>query len=1006
MLNPHHTPACLVGPKSFVKLPIRINQTNPIYIELIRVDLDTNLNETITISGKELRKLKKQADKAHAKDDGSKPRHLEYIIRDTGLYRLQKVVDESNLEVRRIMSDTFVVECPSGSVKSAVRDKCKGELSDLYLEVKATPPIKIKYSRSVNQEDDSHAILSVHPETLLPPPTNQENTRKTAGLELEKLDVSWARTQIVKVPLNESLGISGMWRYVIEEVHDAYGNIANYTNNKYAKSGLHEVWGEKKQEHIFLVHERPKIALHGYDSQNSLKAPKGQSRLLPLQLTPTASQNIKDSRHAVSYLFTPYANLLPNQEHAHNATLKQIKIHTYDRGFEVQEPGLYTLVSISNQFCRGEIMEPSSCLFLSPPEPDLEISAENIPDKCAGSSIGFVVDLSMIGTPPFRISYTIRRNNEKFETPKSIDIGRHQTQIDLTPSRAGHYLYKFTQISDSVYRIPRSLEHKQLILEQDVKPPAFAMFREAWPVMMACMEQSVSIDIEMRGEPPWALEYEISHNGRREKYTKNDIRNAVFTLITPNLNNGGAHSLILKSVTDNSRCKVLLEQEATIEVALQKPKASFGQIDGKRNISALEGRMVSLPLRLQGESPWVIAYRNLDDRMNRRVQKVVDHGNDRIEVNAEGVYEIVSVHDASCPGSVEISAKQFVVHWVPRPKIYIAETSLFNVDSGIYVKKDVCEGDEDATDIYFAGTAPYTVEYHQYLEPDHGSQSKRSQWLTSGLKSASFKMDTSKSGIYKYEFSKLGDGSYGQTSLGSESLTIKQQVRSKPTARFTENGKTYKYCKEETGDEMIPITLIGQPPFHLEIDIRHHATTKPELVNIPQIDKTQYEFRIPHRVLALGTHVVTIRKVRDNHGCQQHFHLDAPHVQVSVAESPSISPLETNKDFCVGDRISYALSGTPPFHVFYKFQDVDRKAVVPTTTFTRLAEKPGEFVITGVSDQRSTDACKARISITKIIHEMPSVRISKGKTATVDIHEGGEAEILFEFGGTPPFEFR
>jgi nucleoporin POM152 len=36
---------------------------------------------------------------------------------------------------------------------------------------------------------------------------------------------------------------------------------------------------------------------------------------------------------------------------------------------------------------------------------------------------------------------------------------------------------------------------------------------------------------------------------------------------------------------------------------------------------------------------------------------------------------------------------------------------------------------------------------------------------------------------------------------------------------------------------------------------------------------------------------------------------------------------------------------------------------------------------------------------------MPSVKISKGRHVEVDIHEGGEAEILFEFWGTPPFEF-
>jgi nucleoporin POM152 len=318
----------------------------------------------------------------------------------------------------------------------------------------------------------------------------------------------------------------------------------------------------------------------------------------------------------------------------------------------------------------------------------------------------------------------------------------------------------------------------------------------------------------------------------------------------------------------------------------------------------------------------------------------------------------------------------------------------------------VCEGDEDITDISFSGSAPFTVEYNQYFKSDLGTHSKRSQQFTSGLDSASFKMETAKAGLYEYEFSRLGDNSYSQASRGPIDLRIQQRVQSQPSARFTNIGKTYRYCKGEgTGDEVLPIALTGLAPFHVEIDIRHHSTTKPERIRIPHIETNQYNFHIPHKYLALGTHAVTIRKVRDSHGCAQEMDFDAPHVQVSVADLPTISPLEAYTDFCVGNRISFSLSGTPPFNIFYKFQGFERKATVSTTTFRRIAEKPGVFEIIGISDQRSTDACMARTSITKTIHEMPSVKISKGRTVTVDIHEGGEAEILFEFGGTPPFEF-
>src|SRR2546421_11758008 len=131
---------------------------------------------------------------------------------------------------------------------------------------------------------------------------------------------------------------------------------------------------------------------------------------------------------------------------------------------------------------------------------------------------------------------------------------------------------------------------------------------------------------------------------------------------------------------------------------------------------------------------------------------------------------------------------------------------------------------------------------------------------------------------------------------------------------------------------------------------------------------------------------------------------DAPQVPVHVSDVPSISQLDNMRaDYCVGERIAYTLSGTPPFNVFYEFQGTERKASSSTTTFRRIAERPGNFTITGLTDNAAH--CKARTNITKIIHPMPSVRIGRGRETVVDIHEGGEAEITFEFWGTPPFEF-
>jgi nucleoporin POM152 len=302
-----------------------------------------------------------------------------------------------------------------------------------------------------------------------------------------------------------------------------------------------------------------------------------------------------------------------------------------------------------------------------------------------------------------------------------------------------------------------------------------------------------------------------------------------------------------------------------------------------------------------------------------------------------------------------------------------------------------------------AGNPPFHVEYKQRYKPEHGSPSLVRRKIDVALGVASIPMDTTGSGLHTYEFTEVSDNFYGHDSR-SEAVVIQQTVNPKPSAAFAKPGHSYTYCKvEQAGDEVIPIDLKGLPPFYLEIDIKHQSSLRPETVKIANIETNRYEFRIPHSVLSLGTHHVSVRKVRDARGCQHKTSFESPHVQVQVFDVPTIYPLETRQDYCVGERISYTLSGTPPFEIYYVFEGVQRRAKSSATSFRRIAERPGEFTITAVMDKASK--CKAEVQIEKTIHEIPSVRISKGKQVEVDIHEGGEAEILFEFWGTPPFEF-
>ncbi|KAI9738262.1 MAG: hypothetical protein M1834_008760 [Cirrosporium novae-zelandiae] len=992
ILNQENEPFCIGPFAPSIELPITINQTTPILIELLRIDLDTNQNETIIISKKETNQLKKRAEKLIPKkdqNDPSKPRTLKYTVKKPGLYQLRKVVDESKLEVQRRLSDTLIVNCPKAVIRAPATDKCHGELSDLVLEVHGTPPLKIKYSRTINQEDHISSFQSIQPENLISPLVHQQSSRTL--IDPRNVDVSWAREQKIEVPMNESLGTIGNWLYAIEEVHDACGNIVKYETPH--EDNPRAIAKYTPQRQRFSVHERPRAMLNGCDPQDPLYVAAGRTERLPLRLARTGQPQPVEWPLKVSYFYEPQPED-PDDPLAFPRLVNVTFKNDYDY-HRIKHAGWYTLKTVATPFCQGEILEPATCLLINPPEPDLHFVSEEIHDKCAGDVIGLLVDLDMIGTPPFNLYYNIRHDGEV--TPRIEKIERMRHQLELTPPEAGHYTYEFLELEDSVYG-KEHLKQKE-ILEQNVKPPASAHFVDVGPNIKACIEEPVSARVRLIGQAPWTLQYELVYGNKR---TKHELKSAkeYATITTDKLTKGGEYSLSLSSITDRTGCKKFLEGSIKLDVRHTRPKAAFGKLEGKFNILTLQGKNADIPLRLTGEAPWFIRYRNRDNPTGREYDMKVKGSNDFLRVGSQGTWEILEVQDATCPGSIDLKANSFSVSWIPRPSLQVPDPSVME-KGGIFVKHDVCQGDEDILELKLAGTPPYQVGYN-HRGPDQGSIGKKE--FTAGLGTATIRMDTSVAGFHNYEFSELGDYLYDHDPSSFDPTIIKQMVNPQPSARFAHPGKTYAYCNGmESDDEAIPIQFSGIPPFFLEIGIKHITSAKPEIISIPNINTERYNFHIPHQYLATGQSLVTIRKVRDTLGCQRRSEYEGSSVRVHVSDIPSIIPLESREDYCVGDFISYTLSGSPPFHIFYTFEGRDRKASADTTTFRRIADRAGNFTIMAISD--GVSGCSAKVGLTKLIHQMPSVRISQGKESVVDIHEGGDAEILFEFGGTPPFEF-
>jgi nucleoporin POM152 len=986
--NPEKEAFCLDLTTTAVELPIQINQTAPMLIELLRTDLDTEEQETITITAKQARQLKRQADKGHHKSDTASPRTLRYSTSKKGMYQLVRVVDETKLEVRGRSVDTMVVSCPQASLSTGAEDKCTGDLSGVALQVSGTPPFRVKYSKQINKQQSSSIVENVSPPDLESPMASGTSDILT---DPRRPNLDWARPSTYTVDINESLHQNGSWLYTVEEVQDGLGNKVKYSeDNPKAVSKP----TARRIQHL-TVHHRPKVYLAGCDAEHFLRVAKDDSTSLPVRFRPVDQLASQDWPLTLKYTFAAEASAPGTElyEEAHTMSNER----TLPR---VSMAGKYDLKSIESQFCAGEINEPSSCLLYNPPEPDLGITSDDIIDKCAGNPIGMNVNLDFTGTPPFKVRYTVTHRG--IARPKVQEFRTLRGQMEFKEQSAGSYIYNFLDVEDAVYG-SRSLKGRDLVLEQTIKPPASAAFAQGPSIIKACLGQPVSFDVNLSGEGPWDLDYEVVHGGKRKKETVHS-ESSVFSILPSMLREGGKQTIILTGVQDKSKCKTSIREERAVDVRPEQPQAAFGDLDGKRSISALEGKAVKLPLRLKGLAPWSVRISNLDRPSEPAAEYYLRDANAIVSVDQPGTYEIQSVHD-TCPGQVDASAKIFRVSWVQRPTLVVRDTSVMSNGKNIFRKPAVCEGDEDSFGLTFTGRPPYQVKYQQKVEPLKGSSSISHKQMTAAIGSASIHMDTTKAGEYTYTFNELGDSSYGFDKRHFQSVHVQQQVYPLPSAKFSHPGKTYGHCKDEINDtENIPISFEGVPPFTVEIGVSHHGSARPEIIRQKDILSNQYSWTYSRSGLDLGTHVVNLRSVTDSRGCEKTIDHDTSSVRIMVSDPPAIIPLESHTDFCVGERVSYSLSGQPPFDVFYKFQGKDRKASSSGTTFRRIAEQPGDFTITAISDNAS-GKCKASKAITKIIHPMPSVKISKGKTAIADIHEGGEVEILFEFTGTPPFEF-
>ncbi|BFZ56853.1 hypothetical protein PYCC9005_003901 [Savitreella phatthalungensis] len=976
-----------------IAIPLRLNATVPMLISYSRISPEDNTIERFNLTGKELKTILKRTEHSrHTIWD------LPLPISKPGLYMIDRVLDESTLDVRLYRSRALVVTCPSASLVIPKQlqdrsDRCTGDLDELTLRVTGLPPLKVKYNRYVEGAERISTIDSVKPIDYVSPlmvSRHDVGEEHPLGVLTKLDDVQWANERSVDVQLNSTLNTPGQWSYTIEEVEDACGNVVNFNSAKERDS-------EGAPNYSFRVHRRPAISFFGCDPENPLRLVEGQKTNLRFAINSPEQGpfDIAISKANPDALISTKAPM---------ELFRQTKLTTRGQTIPVDTEGVYSIESFSSRYCPGEVRMPASCVVFTPPRPSLSVAFEPISDQCAGS-IGLLADLTLTGTPPFEVAWRESKGGRAIVHRKRID--RSRQQLRFLPEEAGSFSYEFFSLDDAVYK-GIDVSGQGLQQQVSVYPLAGAQFADRLP-RRCCMGDAVKLPVRLVGTGPWTLEYElISSSGKREHFKQIGLRDFLYEIVTPPMTLGGQHTVSLVSIQDANGCKTPLEEkDATIDVRRDKPSAAFATINDEREVTVIEGTSVALPLRLLGDAPWRIEYEGPEGRLTTTVSDPNGH----ISVSKAGTYRLLGVKDAYCPGVLTPEMTSFAVSHFDKPILFIESDPTQVAPSTEplhFTRNEVCEGDEDAFNINIRGAAPFAIKYERARVNDRGvAQDRKQVELNAALPVVGIKAVTSPAGLYRYTFDGIADARYDLTGgKAGEPLVVEQYVRSRPQASFVSPGKVHSYCLEvdlaDQEADRIPMKLVGAAPFKLELSIKHELSGITEHFTETNVDTHDWALRVPSRLLSLGRHAIRVLEVTDAKGCTRLLSEKQGAIFIEISERPTILPSSSRRELCVGDKITYALQGKPPFVVEYTFEGSHKKATVNGPVFSRVAEKPGHFKLLTLADSAS----RCKVSITnqeKTIHDIPSVRVSDGKYFVESIHQGDQAEIVFHLVGQPPF---
>ena len=166
----------------------------------------------------------------------------------------------------------------------------------------------------------------------------------------------------------------------------------------------------------------------------------------------------------------------------------------------------------------------------------------------------------------------------------------------------------------------------------------------------------------------------------------------------------GKLSITLLSIQDgDGRVRKLPAPTVEVDIHRQKPTVRFAKA-GRAVIT--EGDSAQAPLRLTGDAPWEVTY-SLNGGKSKKVN--LRDANNHLTLNDAGIYRLVEVKDANCPGTIAMD-DTFEITYKPRPRVEIVESSAISLVGGTYRHKGFCTGGEDQVALRFNGESSFNSQ--------------------------------------------------------------------------------------------------------------------------------------------------------------------------------------------------------------------------------------------------------------------------------------------------------